>query len=297
MAKNTAKISYGPGFGPEDDLFGEKGLQTNNPNATPVGQRGLDPSLRRIVEQNMGLRRRTMGGQLEDPLAPTGIDWLRDNGGRGQTNSWNQPQYPSVNQSGADRRALADILDAGSRQTVYDGRGTTIRSQYGTGTNVPMARDIPEEGTQRLPNAESAALAASLSSIFNEQASTPRPMIPDSLSTNFDLTTPQAVPPSTEGQNLPSFNPNDSLWQRFQRGEMNPPQKVDPIQWLGPEATPLGNLPTASPMPVAANIPTAQPTGLDPQTQEAVNYFTRRPEESQLFEQLKRLYMMFVPKV
>lgn len=292
MAKNTAKTSYGQGFGPEDDLFGELG-RTNNPNATPVGMRsqGLDPNLRRIVEQNMGTRRRTAGGQLEDPLAPTGIDWLKDNGGRGQVNSWDQPSYPAVNQSGADRRALADLLDGGQRQTVYDGRGVSMRTPYGTGTNVPLPKDIPGMGTQRLPNAEAAMLAQNLSSIFNEQASTSHAPIGGGIPSNFDLTVPQAIPPSGELQRAPSFNPNDSLWQRFERGEFN----QQPSAPLAPN--PLGDMPTASPMPLAANIPTSQrQSSFDPKTQAAIDYFTNPQPQPGLWDMLSKLYMMFTPK-
>lgn len=291
MAKTKDKdLGFGQGgLGP--DLFEDLGnpRKTNNPNARPVGQGGLDPSLRRIVEQNTGTTRRTMGGQLEDPLAPTGIDWLRDNGGRGQVNSWNQPQYPSVNQSAGDRRAMADIFDAGSRQTVYDGRGTTIRSPFGTGTNVPMARDIPEAGTQRLPNAEAAMLAQNLSSIFNEQASTSHAPVGGGIPSNFDLTIPQQIPPSTELQRVPSFNPNDSLWQKFERGEMNQQPSLP--------AAPLGQAPTASPMPLAANIPTSQrQSSFDPKTQEAIDYFTKPRPEVGLWDILSKLYMMVTPK-
>lgn len=217
------------------DRFGQIfGRATNNPNSAPVGPgAGLDPSLRRIVEQNTGTVRRNMDGSLVDPLKPTGLDWLVDNAGRGQTHSWEQPTYGGVR--GSTPAEIAAQQRAGNEQTVWDGRGTTMRTPYGTASNVDLGdvfgqqsafqgQRVPEGGTGMFPQQEGAQLAQALGDIFNSQAANPRlgENYTSPIPTSFDLTMPQQMEYHPQ-QGLPSFNPNDSIWQQAQ-----PPQPALP---------------------------------------------------------------------
>lgn len=260
MAKSTAKASYGAGFGPQDDLFGELG-RTNNPNAVrqvSSQQGGLDPALRRIIEQNTGTTRRTMGGQLEDPLAPQGIDWLRDNGGRGQQNSWDQPMAQRNNTSALASRQAADMFRADREQSTFNQNGNrTMQTPYGMASNVPMQRNIPEEGSQRLPMQEGAQLAAMMSQMFNAGGSQP-PMTAEPYgppSSAIDIFARDTSNPVLEAAR------NQAMAEAL--GRVPAGTKVDASsQWLRPETT--VQQPSNPVAPMAAS--TARPGVLPPNT-------------------------------
>lgn len=107
--------------------------------------------------------RRTVGGDIIDESAPTGIDWLRNNGGRGQKHSWetDTSRWAPSPQTGPQPQTNAfDVVRGAGGETA--GRG-----QYGAGVFNP-------QGSNDLANVTQVGMDAGASPtgpfLLNEQA-------------------------------------------------------------------------------------------------------------------------------
>ncbi len=118
-------------------------------------QIGLDPALDNLGRTFApGVMRRTIGGKIEDPTKPEGIDWLKANGGAGQTQSWNEPKRGVGVNLAAERAALAQIMDpvqrvgSGDMKAIFDPRymGKNGNSASGIATNIPTAHKFETFG-------------------------------------------------------------------------------------------------------------------------------------------------------
>lgn len=138
---------------------------------------GQQPDIFKAAERLMrmqGTQRRTVGGDLVDPNAPSGLDSLRN-----IPHSWEQPSHDGVSANlGLEQSRLADIFKSNNQQDIQGPNGQLTRqNQYGIGTNVapppvghPEARGTdPRQGHGMLPS-ESSGLHDWLQQTFNTQA-------------------------------------------------------------------------------------------------------------------------------
>lgn len=157
---------------------------------SPIAGMGADPFqmiMQQRKEQFQNLRsptvRRTAGGDIVDEAAPKGIDWLRDNGGRGQKHSWEQDtsrwapsnrspfpraEQPQVQKSESGVRAMMGPYGGGFSTGVDKAHGTPFQAPpvYNEGME-PSKPDV------MLPN-EQQNLQSAVQQAYNETLVNPR---------------------------------------------------------------------------------------------------------------------------
>lgn len=186
--------------------------------------------------------RRDISGRIVDQTAPTGLDWLQDNGGRGQRNSWDTVYNNPVSSSRGDTEALANLFNPTERRRVEGGQ--VMQNQYGRGTSVPMnlfGPEVPSTGP---------FLASE------------KPQIQESLDLAFAMPT-QTQPWREQGLDL--------LGQQSAGTAPKPPTSFNqpPMEGMAPWKTEALNLlqqqsnGTAPPVPTNFSTPSAEP-GIPP---------------------------------
>lgn len=253
------------------DLYGDTTPKPSNvpQTAGETAQQGVQPQnqmeqmgkiVERLLVRERSTPRRTVGGDLTDPNALTGIDWLKANGPK--QHSWEQPSHDGVSANlGLEQSRLADIFKSNNQQDIQGPNGQLTRqNQYGIGTNVapppvghPEARGTdPRQGHGMLPS-ESSGLHDWLQQTFNTQAAEPVLPVAGQVATQEMPPSAPQLPPSPFGPDPRIARSRDLLNQQSQnwatvRGNAAPGSSVVPT----PSASVLGPTP-AQPTTLSAH--------------------------------------------
>ncbi len=231
--------------------MGNVGTMMPQNHQRPQQHQGFDPDLLGLIKMfGSGATRHTMGGQLEDPNAPTGLDWLNAHSSGGH--SWEQPQHQESHR-GRDLALEHDFMDQqqNGTQKISGPQGQAIQSKYGVATNAlkPLYANsaMPITGldpTNPLTRGERGQVGQNVHNSFNDILAAPLP----NMGFGQVIKNAQQRPMSNEGK-IPNAN-FDLLNGQPDAPMQKPNRSVAPVAPLMqeppqqmPQAAPLGQQP------------------------------------------------------